>query len=68
MCRYNLSHSRRSVVCDLTPMGLYMVRPGDESRDLMRALRGRRPLAREMMSPELPEPEELGPRHGAPAR
>ena len=49
MHRYHLSHSRRSVVCDLTPMGLYTVRPGDETQDLLRAARGRRPRAEREM-------------------
>ena len=68
MCRYHLSHTRRSVVCDLTPMGLYMVRPGGEAQDLMRALRGRRPRAEEPMSAEVDELEALGPRSGAQQR
>ena len=61
MHRYHLSHSRRSVVCDLTPMGLYTVRPGDETQDLLRAARGRRPRAAEMMSAEVAELEVARP-------
>ena len=63
MCRYSACHHDGNVKYELTEMGLWLPRPGDETQAARRAARGRQPRQEEAMSADVGELEAASTRH-----
>ena len=60
MCRYSECHHGGYVKYELTEMGLWLPRPGEETQAARRAARGRQPRQEEATSAEVGELEAAG--------